>query len=194
MKEAYEDKVVYPSVKINNQVWMAENLNLAHFRNGEPIPEVRSEEEWLQAGEQGKPAWCYYDNDPENGKKYGKLYNYFAVTDPRGLAPDGWHVGSYKEWMELVESVELHKGAGGGLKSKTGWEENGNGADKFGFSALPAGKRTPGGGFAYIGFEGRWWSSTWRRLLILDEVDEMVCGDHNSEAYGFSVRCVKDIE
>jgi uncharacterized protein (TIGR02145 family) len=67
---------------------MAENLDGYRFRNGDPIPEARTKEEWSKAS----PAWCYYENDPENGTKYEKLYNWYALVDPRGLAPEGWHV------------------------------------------------------------------------------------------------------
>lgn len=193
MKETYEDKVDYPSVKINNQVWMAENLNLTHFRNGEPIPEIQSNEEWLQAGEQGKPAWCYYDNDPENGKKYGKLYNCFAVNDPRGLAPEGWHVGSDKEWNELTFFIGSPWVVGRNLKSKTGWDYDGNGIDDFGFGGLPGGYRFPSGEFNFVRCEGRWWTSTklWHHIMYAE--DDEIFRHNNHPGYGFSVRCVRDI-
>lgn len=71
-------------VKIGDQIWMTRNLNVDKFCNGDPIPETKTNEEWIKAGENGKPAWCYYDNDPANGEKYGKLYNWYAVNDPRG--------------------------------------------------------------------------------------------------------------
>ena len=92
---------MYKSVKIDNQEWMAENLNIDKFRNGDRIPEVKINEEWEKAGNEKKPAWCFYDNDPANGEKYGKLYNWHAVNDPRGLAPEGWHVPSDEEWKNF---------------------------------------------------------------------------------------------
>lgn len=82
----------YSSVKIGNAEWMIQNLNLAYFRNGDPIPQAKTDAEWISAGENEQPAWCYYENDPENGKIYGKLYNYYAVNDSRGLAPEGWRI------------------------------------------------------------------------------------------------------
>jgi hypothetical protein len=85
------------SVTIGTQVWMKENLNVSTFRNGEPIPEAKTAEEWKAAGAAKQPAWCYYDNDPKNGAKYGKLYNWYAVNDPRGLVPVGWHVPDIDE-------------------------------------------------------------------------------------------------
>ncbi|HPQ35197.1 MAG TPA: fibrobacter succinogenes major paralogous domain-containing protein [Tenuifilaceae bacterium] len=193
LNEVSEVGELYPSVKINNLVWMAENLNLSHFRNGEPIPEIQSNEEWLQASEQGKPAWCYYDNDPENGKKYGKLYNCFAVNDPRSLAPEGWHVGSDKEWNELTFFIGSPWVVGRNLKSKTGWDYDGNGIDDFGFGGLPGGYRLPSGEFNFVRCEGRWWSSTklWHRVMYVE--DDEIFRHNNHPGYGFSVRCLRDI-
>ena len=80
-----EAKAVTSTVTISNQIWQTENLNVDRFRNGDLIPHVESAEEWKKAGNKGQPAWCYYDNDPENGKIYGKLYNWYAVNDRRGI-------------------------------------------------------------------------------------------------------------
>jgi hypothetical protein len=96
----------YESVRIGDQLWMTRNLDVDRFRNGDLIPHVKSDEEWIKAGENGQPAWCYYDNDPKNGKKYGKLYNWFAVNDPRGLAPKSWHVPTDEEWTEYSGQTE----------------------------------------------------------------------------------------
>ncbi len=88
-KSASPAKTEFKTVVIGNQVWMAENLNVSTFCNGDTIPEIRNNADWLNAGYLGKPAWCYYENDSNNGKTYGKLYNWYAVNDPRGLAPKG---------------------------------------------------------------------------------------------------------
>ena len=77
-------------VKIGDQIWMVENLNVDKFRNGDIIPEAKTNEEWKKANENKQPAWCYYGNDLTYGEKYGKLYNWYAVTDQRGLAPEGY--------------------------------------------------------------------------------------------------------
>jgi hypothetical protein len=77
-------------VRIGTQAWAVANLNVITFRNGDSIPEARTSKDWVTAGESGKPAWCYYNNNPANGLKYGKLYNWYAVNDPRELAPVGW--------------------------------------------------------------------------------------------------------
>jgi uncharacterized protein (TIGR02145 family) len=178
----------YKSVKIGTQTWMVENLNVSTFRNGDPIPEAKTNEEWEKAGKNKQPAWCYYDNDPKNGAKYGKLYNWFAVSDPRGLAPAGWHVPSDTEWTTLGN--QLGNDAGKKMKSTSGWDSygckrcdggssqfkanctsckgtqtnstepfSGNGSNSSGFSGLPVGKRQTNF-FGKVGEYVCWWSST----------------------------------
>ena len=93
----------FEEVTIGNQIWMTKNLNVDKFRNGDPILEAKTDEEWQKAGEKKQPAWCYYDNDPKNGEQYGKLYNWYAVNDPRGLAPEGYHVPTDAEWTQLSD-------------------------------------------------------------------------------------------
>ena len=93
------------TVTIGTQVWTTKNLDVSTFRNGEIIPEAKTNIEWEAAGDNKQPAWCYYDNNPANGTKYGKLYNWYAVNDPRGLAPEGWHVPTDKEWKVLKETL-----------------------------------------------------------------------------------------
>ena len=128
---------VYKSIKIDNQVWMAENLNVGNFRNGDPIPEAKTDEEWVSAGKEGKPAWCYYENKIENGVKYGKLYNWYAINDPRGLAPKGWHVPTDTEWRQVTLFLGGEDAAGTKMKSPAGWTHDGNGTNVSGFSGLP---------------------------------------------------------
>ena len=201
----------YKEVKIGKQLWMAENLNVDKFCNGDPIPHAKTVEEWENAKENGKPAWCYYDNDLANGEKYGKLYNWYAVNDPRGLAPKNWHVPTKNEWLVLINHLGGQNEAGIKMKSKSGWSntdwcKNGNGNNESGFSGLPGGviysykDKNNEGGFEYIGYLGCWWSSsvnnsyyegfTWRSSLGFDRI---VCGMGSDEqSSGFSVRCLKD--
>jgi uncharacterized protein (TIGR02145 family) len=190
------------SVRIGNQIWMVENLNVDRFRNGDPIPEVRSDEEWVRAGDNDQPAWCYYDNDLANGAKYGKLYNWCAVNDPRGLAPQGWHVPSDAEWTQLTDFLGGEGVAGTKLKNNNGWNtydgKSGNGNNESGFSGLPGGFRYNfNGTFSNVGYYGYWWSSTedvagsaWYRYLYYFN------GDANrfttNKQNGFSVRCLRD--
>jgi uncharacterized protein (TIGR02145 family) len=107
------------SVKIGDQTWMTTNLNVSKFRNGDPIPEAKTYAEWSKAASDEQPAWCFYDNDPSNGVKYGKLYNWWAVNDPRGLAPEGWHI-PYEEQSELFEYKGFENE--NELKSTYGWD------------------------------------------------------------------------
>jgi uncharacterized protein (TIGR02145 family) len=108
----------FKSVKIGTQTWMTENLNVLTFRNGDPIPEAKTDEEWKRAGENKQTAWCYYENDPKNGSKYGKLYNWYAVNDSRGLAPASWHIPTNEEWTTLENQLGDD---GKKMKSTSGW-------------------------------------------------------------------------
>jgi uncharacterized protein (TIGR02145 family) len=184
------------TVTIGTQVWMTKNLDVSKFRNGDPIPEAKTEEEWRAYSGAREPAWCYYDNDPKNGEKYGKLYNWYAVSDPRGLAPEGWHVPIYDEWKILFDLLGVWE-EGKKLKSTSGWKDNGNGTNSTGFSGLPGGFCSIKGKFDYIGGYGYWWSSTesgtgsaaFTHLQYKSyEVYTSECFKEN----GLSVRCLKD--
>jgi uncharacterized protein (TIGR02145 family) len=148
------------TVTIGTQVWAAANLNVNVFRNGDSIPEARTPQEWVAAGESGKPAWCYYNNDPASGLKYGKLYNWYAVNDPRGLEPDGWALSSDADWAELAYYSGGQKVAGTKMKTTSGWSEGNNGTNESGFTGLPGGYRIENGTFLNQGSIGTWWSST----------------------------------
>ena len=149
----------YKNVKIGEQVWMTENLNVDHFRNGDSIPEIKSDADWINYGKQGKPAWCYYANDPENGKKYGKLYNWYAINDRRGLAPEDWHIPTLEELKTLCISVSDNSNA---LKAVGQGNVNydGVGTNTSGFSALLGGFRSDDGNFNTVGYNTIFWSST----------------------------------
>ena len=185
-------------VKIGKQIWMAKNLDVAQFRNGDPIPEAKTEEEWTEAGLNQTPAWCEYNNDSKNGKNYGKLYNWFAVNDPRGLAPEGWEIPTDKDWNRLVAILGKEHEAGSRMKSNNGWTKMGNGTGQSGFSALPGGYRNLFGEFYLIGQSGYWWSSSenetdhaWARAL--NSEDDCVLRHHGlDKERGFSVRCFRD--
>ena len=184
------------TVTIGNQVWMTKNLNVDKFRNGDPIPEAKTEEEWIKAGKNKQPAWCYYDNDPANGEKYGKLYNWYAVNDPRGLAPEGFHVPSDKEWSALVKYIAGDIEFFGTLEERT--KQFMEKVNEFGYLALPSGGRKNDGPFIVLGSSGFWWSSTesstdseWGALfqqLDYFKVEALEGGKDN----GLSIRCLKD--
>ena len=184
------------TVTIGTQVWMTKNLDVSTFRNGDPIPEAKTKEEWESAGNNKQPAWCYYDNDPANGAKYGKLYNWYAVNDSRGLAPDGYHIPSDAEWTKLTDFLGGEAVAGTKMKSNSGWEENGIGTNSSGFSGLPGGDRNVNGFFHFIGFYCTWWSSTENYnsgcYRHLNYSYGYVKRNHYSMGCGLSVRCLRD--
>ena len=184
-------------VTIGTQVWMTKNLDVSTFRNGDPIPQAKTKEEWEKAGDNKLPAWCYYENDPANGAKYGKLYNWYAVSDSRGLAPVGYHIPSDAEWTILSDYLGGAEKAGAKMKSKQGWAEDGNGTNRSGFSGLPGGYRGSYEAFYGVGEFGYWWSSTeydsdvaWGRYLNYDVGN--VGRNDSYKARGFSVRCLRD--
>ena len=207
--ESSKLKVESPTSKevtIGNQVWMTKNLDVDKFRNGDPIPEAKSNEEWIAASENKQSAWCYYDNDPKNGEKYGKLYNWYAVIDSRGLAPKGYHVPSKEELTKLVDYLGENL-AGLKLKSASGWDdcksENLNGTNESGFFGQPGGFRNWDGGFFWIGSQGTWRSKTIEKLFVNSLPDmyslKLICGKdevlfwkEQMDKMGYSVRCIKD--
>jgi uncharacterized protein (TIGR02145 family) len=184
--------------KIGNQVWMSENLNVDKFRNGDPIPEARTAEEWKKANDNKQPAWCYYNNDPNIGAKYGKMYNWYTVVDPRGLAPAGYHIPTDEEWTILAIYLGGETVAGEKLKSTSGWKDLGNGTGQTCFSALPNPMRGFNGQFGTNqGEEGVWWSfSTYNNLMAYTRrIVNTQTNLFKWEWYkgsGFSVRCIKD--
>jgi uncharacterized protein (TIGR02145 family) len=190
----------FKEVKIGNQIWSAENLNTDRFANGSYILQAKNSEEWKRAGEKQKAAWCYYENNISNDNLYGKLYNFYAVADPRGLCPTGWHVPSDDEWTKLETYLVASSVVGGRLKEIgiTHWASPNKGADnRSGYTGLPGGYRDYNGPFEDVGNYGYWWSNTqysptgaFNRYLV-SSYSAVYRGYYNM-AYGFSVRCVKD--
>jgi uncharacterized protein (TIGR02145 family) len=184
-------------VSIGGQTWMAENLDVGTFRNGDPIPEVQSADEWLKAAENRQPAWCYYNNEVPAGVMKGRLYNWFAVSDPRGLAPEGWHIPSDEEWDILAENATGGAGAAVRLKSAQGWAGGANGTDDLGFNAMPYGGRGELSGFTGRGRVAVFWSSTpegnsFARYRVLHASKLNLFSENDFKSSGFSVRCLKD--
>ena len=185
-------------VTIGNQVWTSKNLDVSKFKNGEEIPEAETKDQWKAFSDANEAAWCYYENKGENGTTYGKLYNWYAVNDPRGLAPTGFHIPTDKEWTTLTNYLGGQQIAGAKMKSNTGWEYHGNGTNSSAFAGLPGGYRDNDGNFYVIGYAGFWWSSSKRysnnfacnRSLHFYDPYVTSC-DHNKRD-GFSVRCLRD--
>jgi uncharacterized protein (TIGR02145 family) len=186
----------YPSIIINGQEWMQKNLAVSKYRNGDPIPTGLSDAAW---GNLTSGAYAIYNNDSANNILYGKLYNWYAVNDSRGLCPTGWHVPSDDEWTTLETSLGGSSVAGGKMKSITGWTSPNTGAtNESGFTALPGGFRLAYGlSYDYVDIYGYGWTSTevdsfysWYRLLAYS--DSSVYRYSINKQIGFSVRCVRD--
>lgn len=192
------DDNIYRTVKMGNQIWMAENLNAEHYRNGDIIPQVQEPNEWanLKTG-----AWCYYENNSEIGKIYGKLYNWYAVHDSRGLAPKGWHIPTEEECITLQYYVGKST-SGIKLKSSKNWidiNRNTNGTDDYGFTVLPGGTRgmyDSDDKFFALGNQGIFWTSTTEsgagRCFQFTSLDPHSIFQLWGKKGGLSIRCVKD--
>jgi uncharacterized protein (TIGR02145 family) len=184
-------------VKIGNQIWTSKNLDVEKFNNGDEIPEAKTNEEWNLASKNKTSAWCYYDNDEKNGLKYGKLYNWYAITDHRGIAPKGWHIPSKKEWLILSTYLGGESIAGDKMKSTSGWDVSGNGNNKSEFNGLPGGFRFDNGEFGNITGLG-FFSSTTENPVSSIEVLTLDYGTSTTffapfgKGFGMSVRCIKD--
>ena len=183
------------TVRIGPQIWAVANLNVITFRNGDSIREAKTNNEWVKAGESGKPAWCYYNNDPANGLKYGRLYNWYAVNDPRGLAPVGWTLSSDADWAKLTYYLKGQGAAGNKMKSTSGWSEGNNGTNESGFTGLPAGYRVENGTFVNLGSIGTWWSSTESKTFEAIDFYLALSGSlsrgSTPKQRGESVRCIR---
>ena len=184
-------------VQIGTQTWMSKNLDVNTFRNGEAIPEAKNAKQWIKASKNKKAAFCYYEYRSKNGAIYGKLYNWFAVNDPRGLAPKGYHVASSAEWTVLTDFLGGEYVAGEKLKSTSGWANGGNGDNSSGFNGLPGGYCDNFGNFYNITENGIFWSSSesytrvaWSRDL--SNRDTKVYRYTSYVYYGLSVRCLRD--
>jgi uncharacterized protein (TIGR02145 family) len=189
----------YPTIvtNCNNQTWMQKNLNVSHFRNGDVIPQVTNTNTWTNLT---TPAWCYYNNDPANGPLFGKIYNSYAVNDPRGLAPVGYHIPTDAEWTTFTNCIGGQSSAGGAMK-ETGYihwlAPNTEATNISGFTGLAGGFRNTGNSFQEFGYYGNWWSSlvtsTYaipRRLNYNNGSISII--DAYDFSDGFSVRCIKD--
>lgn len=185
------------TVIIGNQTWMLKNLDVDHYNNGDPIPQVTDPTQWtnLTTG-----AWCYYNNDSANGTVYGKLYNWYAVNDPRGLAPTGYHIPTDVEWSTLTSYLGGVAVAGGKLKESgtVHWlSPNADATNSSGFTGLPGGFNSEMGNSVAIGSLVYWWSSTESSTTLawcrnLDYTSGVAYRPEYLKNYGFSVRCLKD--
>jgi uncharacterized protein (TIGR02145 family) len=151
-------------VIIGDQIGSGKNLSVANFRNGDKIYEAKSILEWVNAYKLKKPAWCYYDFDDTLGHNFGKLYNYYAVNDCRGLAPIGWEVPTAMQVIKMekfLQGIDSVFEEGLQIKSTDDWPpsvwQNGKGKNYHGFNALPGGGINSNG-FGDIGRGCLWWT------------------------------------
>ena len=187
--------IIQGVILIGNQMWTTKNLDVAAYRNGDAIPQVQDTSAWanLTTG-----AWCYYANNNANGTTYGKLYNWYAVNDPRGLAPNGYHIPTDAEWTTLTTYLGGDSIAGGKMKEVGTWLSPNIGAtNSSSFTALPGGARDDYGEFYGLDELCRWWSSSeddadnaWRRSL--DTYNGRLGRSSLDKQYGYSVRCLRD--
>ena len=185
---------------IGNQIWMSLNFDGDTFRNGDPIYQAKTDQEWKTAGQNKQPAWCYYDNEPKIGAKYGKLYNWYAVNDPRILAPKGWHIPSDAEWTTLENY--LRDVASKKMKRLGSLKANGNENNKSGLLVLLGGYRLGDGKFQSLDAYTGWWSSTegnanYARGRSTNGNGVNLYGLNDDMGYGgkvvgLSVRCLRD--
>jgi len=204
--EKKEDKVtdidgnVYRTINIGTQTWMVENLKTTRYRNGDPIPNVTDLKQWenITTG-----AYAWYENDNSNKDPHGALYNWFAVNDNRHIAPEGWHIPTTDDCIELINYLGGKDLAGGKLK-ETGyiyWDSPNTGAtNETGFTALGSGYASGymgGGHFSLIKIWFGFWSSTeYNNIaadrLSLDYSNSRANLDQGFKINGMSVRCIKD--
>jgi uncharacterized protein (TIGR02145 family) len=193
------DGNVYNTVTIGTQVWMKENLKTTKFNDFSPIQNVSDSMVWPTLT---SSACCDFENNPNNSSTYGKLYNWYAVNDPKNICPTGWHIPSDSEWSVLTNYLGGDSVAGAKLK-ETGnihWLYQNTGAtNSSNFTALPSGDRHYIGAFATLGYYAFWWSSTaydvanaWKRNANYD--NSSVGHSSAKKTYGFSVRCIRNLQ
>jgi uncharacterized protein (TIGR02145 family) len=193
----------YKTVTIGTQQWMAENLKVSKYSDGSSIPNVTGNTEWSQLS---SGAWAYHNNDAANNAKYGKLYNWYALSPTtngnKNVCPIGWHVPTDAEWTVLTDYLGGANVAGGKMKvvGTTSWHRPNTGAtNKSLFTGLPGGYRDYTGEYVITGSNSSWWSSSevnsneawYRSLFYLDDYAfrNYYFVDKNSGNY---VRCLKD--
>jgi len=192
-KEIKQPTSEFKTCTVDGKVWMSENLNVITFNNGDSIKEAKTPGEWMESGKNSTPAWCYYDND----KKLGKLYNWHAVTDKRGLAPNGFTIPSETDFISLIKNQGGKKLASTKLKSISGWANNQNGSNESGLNILPSGLRSYNGAFSNVDEFAYFWSTTSNRgtnawHIVLNNKISITKLYSSSKSNGLSVRCVKD--
>ncbi len=192
-----QDGNQYATVNLGSIEIMAENLRTTKYSNGDPIPNVQDGTQWINLT---SGAWSHYNNDSQYENPYGKLYNWYAVTDSRNVCPSGWHVPTDSEWTIITDYLGGNNLAGGKLKSigTQYWDSpNTDATNESGFSGLPGGLRRYDGYFSKVGEDGHWWSlhsdSAYGGVIELVSYSGGIGGYYSEPpVVGYSVRCIKD--
>jgi len=180
----------YRTVQIGSQCWMRENLRATKYKTGEAIPVIDNLQEWYQFK---SGAMCYYENNIDYANKYGAIYNWKTV-ETGNICPNGWHIPSNDEWIEIIDFLGGPDNAGYKMKSAYNWQYY-NGSNESGFSALPAGYLHYIGGFVSLGTSTSFWCSTEEYSASISDFGGEIWVTSLSYYYsesGYSVRCVKD--
>ena len=191
------DGNIYHAVKIGKQCWLKENLKTTRFRDGSPIPEIEDSLTWANINRSPRPAWCYYQGNDNYDTIYGKLYNWYAATDPRDICPAGWHVPSDADFRILTSFLGGDSVAGRHLKAPALGIPPRLADNSSGFSALSGGLRSTNGYFRDITLNGIFWSTTPEGSydamhLGIDPYTLNAYHSENNMGYGLSIRCIKD--
>ena len=199
------DGNVYRTVRIGSKIWMAENLKTTRYSDGRSIEQLTDDVRWSTTS---SPAWCWYSNDASYENPYGRLYNWYAISESN-LCPNGWHIPSESEvdnnseWSTLINRLGGASQAGGKLKESgyAHWlNPNVRATNATGFTGLPGGSRKKDGTFDGVRFEGLWWNTlernawgfSWSRCRILFYDSNRIDYFDGDKRMGLSVRCVKD--
>ena len=186
-------------VNIGTQIWMKENYSGTNFRNGDPIARVDDAAAWTAAGESGTAAYSTYSSQTPPPAKWGLLYNFAAISDERGICPEGWRVPNNRDWRVLEEFLGGGAQAADALKADRGWPGTNGGSNSSGFSGLPAGWRTQSGIFYLGGRIGYFWTSdvspdgTVLSHMIFDVARPIFRIGYNP-GMGQSLRCITESE
>lgn len=186
------------SIKIGEQTWTSENLNVITFQNGDTIAQAQSAEEWQQAFEQKTPAWCWYEKNGELIKESGRIYNFYAIYDERGLAPKGWKIPSSDDYLKLHTFLESTTDPCIALREPSAWSKTIDDKANTGFNAFPFGYRGEYG-FRYDKAMAKFWTTTEvssdypAGFIDFYNIDRMGnCGiAYDGKDIGAYVRCIK---